>query len=85
MLVTALALAAAAAPPTAANRVATGLRVEAIVVRPPAMPSVRRAPQGLVIDNPGAIAIAVDDGRPSARRTLRLTRGGSIRRITFIF
>lgn len=86
MLATALAMAAAATlPPSAANRTATGLRVEAVVVRPPTMPSVRQAGRGLVIDNPDAVAISVDNQPATADLTLRVIGEPTIRRITYIF
>lgn len=74
MFATALAMAAA-----------TSFRVEANVVRPPAMPRIQQVRQGLVIDNPDAIAISIDDAPASAGRTLRVTGEPTIRRITFIF
>ena len=74
MLVTALAMAAA-----------TSFRVEANVVRPPAMPRIQQVGRSLVIDNPDAIAISVDDAPASAGRRMRVTGEPTIRRITFIF
>lgn len=87
MFATVLAMAAATTPHAGLNRVTTGLRVEAIVVRPLAMPNIRRSRQSLIIDNPGAIAISIDDETPSsASRTIPLSfRTTAIRQITLIF
>ena len=88
MFATALALAFAMTPQAGATRLETVLRVEAIVVRPPAMPTIRRRRHDLVIENPGAIAIAIDDEAPlaAASRTVSLaTTGANLRRITLIF
>ena len=74
MIATALAMAAA-----------TSFRVEANVVRPPAMPRIQQVGQSLVIDNPDAIAVIIDHEPATARRTLRVRGEPTIRRITFIF
>ncbi|MGE0179354.1 MAG: hypothetical protein AB7O91_05995 [Sphingomonas sp.] len=88
MSVTILALALAMTPPAGAQAHAGSLRVEAIVVRPPAMPRISRSRHGIRIDNPGAIAISVDDEPPqaTASRLIGGPAGGrTIRRITLIF
>lgn len=86
MLATALALAAAMTPEAGTGRAETILRVEAIVVRPPAMPTISQRGQSLWIDNPGAVAISIDDEAPSASRLVRLVPGHApIRRITLTF
>jgi len=87
MFATVIAMAAMMTPEAGASRVATALRVEAIVVRPPVMPTIIRRGASVRIDNPGAIAISIDDEAPRAAtsRTIRAADGVAVRRITLIF
>jgi hypothetical protein len=66
---------------------AATLRVEAIVIRSPVMPTFVRHGASVRIDNPDAIAISIDDEAPRAAtsRTIRAASSNAVRRITLIF
>ena len=85
MIAIALALTIAASSQAGPGRALDHLRVEAVVVRPAPMPTIRSGRRMLVIDNPGAIAISVDDEAPSSVSRAVPLGAGPIRRITLIF